>query len=217
MVPTWIAKKYWDRKVERRRKSQLPERVQAVIIQQFVAGTKVRTAADLVGVNQLHTLSFHMLRELIARKLPELELRFSGVIESMKAGLAAPEKGSADAAGLAKFRCSTCLRKAASCTSLSYQMLDKINWFRLFEGQDSIAYADGFFELWCFGCPWIPTSSHQLFWEFRCRLKPYQRHRELPDKVTCHLRRFMAFTENTSISLLSRMEVNVFDKKFNAL
>jgi transposase len=60
--------------VERKRKSRLPERIQDEFIWQFIAGSKARKAADLVGVNRYTaTLYFHKLRELIAVKLAESE------------------------------------------------------------------------------------------------------------------------------------------------
>ena len=68
--------------VERRRKNQLPERIQDDLIQQFVADATARTAADLVGVNR-HTapLYFHKLREVIALMLDERKPWLSGETE----------------------------------------------------------------------------------------------------------------------------------------
>jgi transposase len=80
--------------VERRRKSQLPERVQDDLIRQFVSGATARTAADLVGVNRhTATLYFHKLRELIALKLTETEPWLSGEIEVHESYFVGSRKG----------------------------------------------------------------------------------------------------------------------------
>jgi transposase len=56
--------------VSKRRRSRLPGGIQQELVRRFVAGTYVRSAAELCGVNRNTAIQyFHKLRELIAENL----------------------------------------------------------------------------------------------------------------------------------------------------
>ncbi len=56
--------------VRKRRRSRFPVSIQQELVRHFVAGTSVRSAAELCGVNRnTAILYFHKLRELIAENL----------------------------------------------------------------------------------------------------------------------------------------------------
>ena len=56
--------------VSKRRRSRFPGGIQQELVRHFVAGTSVRSAAELCGVNRnTAILYFHKLRELIAENL----------------------------------------------------------------------------------------------------------------------------------------------------
>ena len=74
------------------RKSRLTARQQSKLIEQFVAGTTARAAAELVGVQPNTAIRFFMrLRQFIASKQPSYEL--SGEIEADESYFGGKRKG----------------------------------------------------------------------------------------------------------------------------
>ncbi len=87
------------------RKSKLSQYKQSRLIDLFVAGTTVRTAAALVGVNKTTaSYYFHRLRQIIYDKSEHLEL-LDGEIEADESYFVVDEKENEVEVLLEKCRC----------------------------------------------------------------------------------------------------------------